>query len=262
MPSITQRLLTRNDCYRAGRTIKPKGIMVHSLGVAQPDPNVLIKAWDNPGVEVAPHAIVGAESITQLLPWHWRGWHAGTGTSGQSANNTHISMELCEPAGHTYQGGTMVGYDVDRNAAYFADIYRNAVELAAYLCKLYHLDPLEDGVLICHSEGYKRGIASNHADVMHWWPKHGKDMDKFRAEVAQVLKGERDLTEKEIRAIVRDELSAIEAERATQSVPAWGRAEWDVAKKAGLVDGTRPMSAATRLELAVVIGRAARPNIT
>ncbi len=66
---------------------------------------------------------------------------------------------------------------------------------------------------------------------------------------------ERDLTEKEIRAIVRDELSAIEAERAAQPVPAWGRAEWGAATKAGLVDGTRPMSAATRLELAVVTGR-------
>lgn len=184
--------MTRNDCYRAGRTIKPKGIMVHSLGVAQPDPNILIKMWDNPGVSVAPHAIVGAESITQLLPWHWRGWHAGVGTSGQSANNTHISFEMCEPAGHTYQGGTMIGYDADRNAAYFADVYRNAVELAAYLCKLYHLNPLEDGVLICHCEGYKRGIASNHADVLHWWPRHGKDMDKFRADVATAVKGEED----------------------------------------------------------------------
>lgn len=211
MPNITQRLMTRNDCYRAGRTIKPKGIMIHSLGVAQPDPNVLIKTWDNPGVEVAPHAIVGAESITQLLPWHWRGWHAGTGTSGQSANNTHISMELCEPAGHTYQGGTMVGYDADRNAAYFADVYHNSVGLCAYLCKLYHLDPLEDGVLICHSEGYKRGIASNHADVMHWWPKHGKDMDKFRAEVAVKLRGEE---EKPMDETIYTTLA---------DVPAWGR---------------------------------------
>ena len=110
-------------------------------------------------------------------------------------------------------------------------------------------------MLICHSEGYKRGIASNHADVLHWWPKHGKDMDKFRDDVDRKLKGERDLTEKEIRAIVRDELSAIEAERAAQPVPAWGRAEWESATIAGLVDGTRPTSAATRLELAVVASR-------
>ena len=189
MADIIQRLLTQNDCYRAGRTIKPKGIMVHSLGVAQPDPEVFIRSWDRPGVEVAVHAIVGAESVTQLLPWHWRGWHAGTGTSGQSANNTHISFECCEPAGHSYQGGTMIGYDAPANDGYFRAVYRNAVELAAYLCKLYKLDPLADGVLICHSEGYRRGVASNHADVMHWWPKHGKNMDTFRAEVVAKLGG-------------------------------------------------------------------------
>jgi N-acetylmuramoyl-L-alanine amidase len=36
---------------------------------------------------------------------------------------------------------------------------------------------------ICHSEGAKLGIASNHGDVMHWFPKFGKNMDTFRAEV-------------------------------------------------------------------------------
>ena len=203
MADIIQRLLTQNDCYRAGRTIKPKGIMVHSLGVAQPDPEVFIRSWDRPGVEVAVHAIVGAESITQLLPWHWRGWHAGTGTSGQSANNTHISFECCEPAGHSYQGGTMIGYDAPANDGYFRAVYRNAVELAAYLCKMYKLDPLADGALICHSEGYRRGVASNHADVMHWWPKHGKDMDTFRAEVAAAVKVEVRMTVEEAKRVLK-----------------------------------------------------------
>ena len=61
MADIIQRLLTQNDCYRAGRTIKPKGIMVHSLGVAQPDPEVFIRSWDRPGVEVAVHDCRGGE---------------------------------------------------------------------------------------------------------------------------------------------------------------------------------------------------------
>ena len=45
----------------------------------------------------------------------------------------------------------------------------------------------QDKVCICHSEGYKRGIASNHGDVMHWFPKHGKSMDTFRADVKALL---------------------------------------------------------------------------
>lgn len=46
----------------------------------------------------------------------------------------------------------------------------------------------EEGThIICHSEGYKQGVASNHGDVMHWFPKHGKSMDTFRAEVKALL---------------------------------------------------------------------------
>lgn len=33
------------------------------------------------------------------------------------------------------------------------------------------------------SEGCRLGIASNHSDVMHWFPKHGETMDSFRAAV-------------------------------------------------------------------------------
>ena len=32
---LSQEFLTENDCYQAGRKIVPKGIMVHSTGVAQ-----------------------------------------------------------------------------------------------------------------------------------------------------------------------------------------------------------------------------------
>ena len=39
----------------------------------------------------------------------------------------------------------------------------------------------------CHSEGYRRGVASGHADVEHWFPKHGKRMDDFRRDVAAEL---------------------------------------------------------------------------
>ena len=70
------------------------------------------------------------------------------------------------------------------------------------------LDPLADGVVLCHAEGHRRGIASNHADVMHWWKKFGVDMDDFRAAVAAKLRGgEHDLTEQQVRAIVREELA-------------------------------------------------------
>jgi hypothetical protein len=52
-----------------------------------------------------------------------------------------------------------------------------AAGLCDYLCKEFKLDPMKDGVIIGHFEGFKRGIASNHADPSYWFPKHGENMD-------------------------------------------------------------------------------------
>ncbi|MEG2456172.1 MAG: peptidoglycan recognition family protein, partial [Oscillospiraceae bacterium] len=186
--NLSQHIFTENDCFVGGRTMVPRGVMVHSTGVAQPDVNVFLSSWNRPDFAACVHAFVHRDGVVQTLPWTRRGWHCYKGPNG-SGNNTHISFEICEPKGHTYDGGTMVGYDVAKNADYFSKVYRNAVELTAMLCTQYHLDPLEDGVVICHSEGCRRGIASNHADVEHWFPKHGKSMDNFRADVAQAMKG-------------------------------------------------------------------------
>lgn len=193
-------MLTANDCYKAGRTITPKGVMVHSTGANNPlvaryvqpvegqSNEAQLKAeiggnrnandWNHPGLDVCTHAFVGkladgGVGTVQTLPWNYRGWHAGTGTSGGSANNTHIAFEICE--------------DDLTDEGYFRKVYQEAVELTAMLCKTYNLNPLADGVVICHSEGYQRGVASNHADVMHWFPKFGKSMDTFRADVSKAM---------------------------------------------------------------------------
>ena len=59
-------------------------------------------------------------------------------------------------------------------------MWGRAVALCVQLCKTCGLTAAD---ILCHSEGYAKGIASNHADVMHWWPYHSKTMDIFRAAV-------------------------------------------------------------------------------
>ena len=171
---LTKHILTQSACYQAGRTIVPKGIMVHATGVAQPDPEVFLRLWDSPQADACVHAIVHRGGVIQTLPWTHRAWHAGSPRNGGvSANNTHIAFEICE--------------DDLTDEGYFRKVYQEAVELTAMLCKTYNLNPLADGVVICHSEGYQRGVASNHADVMHWFPKFGKSMDTFRADVSKAM---------------------------------------------------------------------------
>jgi N-acetyl-anhydromuramyl-L-alanine amidase AmpD len=135
--------------------------------------------WNRPmDRQVCVHAFIGkladgSIATYQTLPWNHRGWHSGSGKKG-SANNTHIGFEICE--------------DGLTDANYFAKVYKEAVELCAHLCKLYNLTA---DTIICHAEGYKQGIASNHGDVLHWFPKHGKSMDTFRADVKALLKKEK-----------------------------------------------------------------------
>jgi LysM repeat protein len=191
--NLHKLIFTQNACYKAGKTITPKGIMVHSTGANNPslkryvgpDDGLLGKNqygnhWnqDKPdGRQVCVHAFIGkladgTVAAYQTLPWNYRGWHCGSGTKG-SGNDTHISFEICE--------------DGLTDASYFNAVYKEATELCAYLCKQYGFDPQKDGVLIGHYEGYQRGIASNHGDPKNWFSKHGKSMDTFRADVAKLI---------------------------------------------------------------------------
>jgi hypothetical protein len=164
----------KNDCYTAGRKITPKGIMVHSTAT----PGVMAAAWfsrwnksykaGETNRQVCVHAFLDDKEIWQYLPWDHRGWHAGG-----SANDTHIGFEICEPSGFKYVNNVMTGYNVASQEAYFRKVWKNAVELCVYLCKLYGLNETN---IICHSEGYKEGIASNHADVMHWFVRPDRAM--------------------------------------------------------------------------------------
>lgn len=178
--------MTRNDCFTAGRTIVPKGIMIHSTAT----PGVMAAAWFSRwnksfqrgeiNRQMCVHAFLDDREAWQYLPWNHRGWHAGG-----AANNTHIGIEICEPAGFTYAGGArMVGYDARAQEKYFRKAWDNAVALCVMLCRKYRLTERE---IICHSEGHRRGIASNHADVMHWFVKHGESMDTFRGAVRREL---------------------------------------------------------------------------
>lgn len=258
--NLTRQLLTQNDCCKENRPLKPKGVMVHSTGVAQPDPQVFIRSWNRPDVEKCVHAFVSSSGVIQTLPWTTRAWHAGTGTSGRSANNTHISFECCEPKGHTYRGGTMVGYDVKANQAYFDAVYRNAVLLTAMLCKQFQLDPLQPGVVICHAEGHTLGIASGHADVLHWWPKHGITMDQFRRDVAKALTTsgsddeEDDMTQERFGELMDQYL----AQKAKLSPAGWSEQARTWAEQKGII-GTdseqRYLSSATREEVVQMLYR-------
>nr|WP_305182534.1 N-acetylmuramoyl-L-alanine amidase [uncultured Schaedlerella sp.] len=191
---LVESIMTRNPCYAAGRKITVKGLMLHSVGCPQPKASAFINSWNSPTHDTScVHGFIDGNdgTVYQTLPWNHRGWHCGSGNKG-SGNNTHIGMEMCEPACIRYTAGSnFTCSDMATAKAVAKRTYEAAVELFAMLCKKYSLDPLADGVIISHREGHSRGIASNHGDPEHLWAQldMGYTMDGFRKAVKAAMGG-------------------------------------------------------------------------
>ncbi|NLM52916.1 MAG: N-acetylmuramoyl-L-alanine amidase [Firmicutes bacterium] len=234
--NLRKLILIKNECYQAGQKILVRGIMVHSTGANNPylrryvgpddgllGTNLYGNHWNQPrpdGQQKCVHAFIGklkdgSIATYQTLPWNHRGWHAGG-----AANNTHIGFEICE--------------DGLNDPVYFGLVYREAVELCVYLCRMFSLTEKD---IICHSEGAQLGIASSRADVMHWFPRHGKDMDTFRADVGAALA----------------EVTGVQKEK---NIPSeWAKDAWQWAMQEGITDGTNPQGAITREQTVTMLYR-------
>lgn len=165
---IIKSYIKNNQCFKNNIQFKVKGLMLHSVGCAQPKASVFIKQFDNASVKKAVHAFIDFNDgkVYQCLPWNVKAWHCGG-----SGNSKYIGVELCEPSS---KGGD------------FTKCYNSAVELFAYLCTKFNLCPLTD--ITSHYEGYKNGVASNHADPKPLLTKYNLNMDKFRVDVKNAMK--------------------------------------------------------------------------
>ena len=188
--AIVTEYMTKNPCYQSGRTITVKGLMLHSVGCAQPNPRVFVKNWNSASYDRAcVHGFIGEDEAIITLPCletagkAMRAWHCGA-----SGNNTHIGVEMCEPGNIKYTGGaSFTCADLTTARSFVRKTTEQAVELFAQLCKFHGLNPMQD--IVSHAEGHALGIASNHADPDHLWRGLGMDynMDDFRRDVAERL---------------------------------------------------------------------------
>lgn len=191
--TIKQKILTKNDCYKSGRTITPNSMQLHTIGTAQNTALSLAEYWNQPGIQACVHYCIDAETenlVYQFLPDKCRSWaDAGHG------NNNSITVELMESDYMKYTGGA--NYTITNEAKFKADItraYNTAVQFFAMKCKEYGWNPQEkmaNGLyrVYSHDEGRRLGLSSAHVDPTHIWSRYGWTMDKFRADVAQAMKG-------------------------------------------------------------------------
>lgn len=173
--NIIKNYLTKNDCYKSGRTITPIGIQIHTIGTAQNTARALADYWNQPGISACVHYAVEVEgNVLQFLPEHYRSWaDAGFG------NNSLITIEGMESDHMKYLGGA--NYTIKDETKFKADIektYKGLILLCAKICTEHGWNPtakLSNGLYLIssHDEGRLAGLSSAHVDPTHVWRKLG-----------------------------------------------------------------------------------------
>lgn len=273
-----QCFMKQSTWYKRSGKTTIRGVLWHSTGAnnptikryVQPDDNAPDRAklleiigvnkngndWNHIDREAGVHAFVGkladgTVSTVQTGPWDKKAWGCDAGKKG-SCNNGWIQFECCE--------------DSLTDRSYFEAVYQEAVELTAYLCQLYGLDPLGTvkysgvtvPVILCHQDSYRLGLGGNHADVYPWFNRYGKTMDDVRADVARLMKGDDDTVTYEQ---WKEFMDRYEKEQAEKPVPVWAKnnGEWEAAKEAGIItSSTKPQALCTKAEAAAFALRAAK----
>lgn len=262
---ILNKYMTHNPYFNDGRWITGsefKGFFLHSVGCPQPNPLVFIRQWDSANYGRAGiNGFIGADTVyltatcletpgrVKRMP------HAGK----PAGNNGYIGFEMCEPAQiHYTVGASFTVRDKAAAQAYCRKTYQNAVQLFAKLCSFHGKNPLQDGVILSHNEGGKRGIATGHVDPEHLWRGLGLPytMAGFRRDVANAMKPkeEIDMTKAEVIALI-DERINITLEGKNTMASAWAKDELAQAVEKGITDGTRPGGYAKREEVAAMVLR-------
>ena len=186
--------------FRQSGTFQPKGLLWHDTGADNPwlkryvqpadnDPhhdeliqligkNTYGNDWEHGGKDkdAGLNCWVGKvnnSKVTTLQagPWNKRPWGCGSqkrngGNGGNgvtySLNDTHIQWEICEDAKHDKE--------------YFGDCYEESIQLSAYLCKMWSIDPhacitykgIKVPTIVCHWDSYNLGCGSGHGDIYDW----------------------------------------------------------------------------------------------
>lgn len=221
------------NCQR-GRALPVSFLVLHYVG-AEGGAEANAKYYGRtPGINASAHYFVDHGPHAEVwasVPEGDTAWHCGRADHKykhpQCRNANSIGIEMCC---HERQDGS---WYID------PETVDRTVELSQDIMERYHI-PV-DHVL-------------RHFDVTgkfcpQPWVEDPRAWQTFKARL------EDNMTQEQFNEMFAVAMAKYEADRAALPVPDWGKSWWESAEKSGLMDGTRPMYFATRLELAVTLNR-------
>lgn len=250
---LISQILTNNDCYKEGRSIKVQGLMLHSTGANNPNVSRYVPGtdilgynkynnhWNKSGVNKCVHGFIGQDAndeicTVQTLPWTTRAWHCGG-----YANNTHIGIEMCEDGMNTTE--------------HLILCLKEGADLFSYLCVTFKLDPAKKGVIISHKEGHDMGWASGHADPDHWLKKFNLTMDDFRGMVIdRYNKLKEDLTDMD-QDRFNEMMNVYLSQRNTFAGSNYAKAAMDKMASRNVITNEKPQEFVTREMLMFILSK-------
>ena len=143
---------------------------------------------------------------------------------------------MTEPKDIRYiSGATFQVLNHSKAVAHVEKATERMIDLFATLCTFHGLNPMTD--IVSHREGNALGIASAHGDPEHLWKGLNMDysMDHFRTDVADRMKGEKDMTREEVVEIIRSQNKVFNT---IEEVPEWGRPTVQKLMDKGIIEGT------------------------
>ena len=289
-------IMTNSTCYKGTREMSPVGVLWHSTGANNPNlkryvqpstndenykqlleklgKNTGNNSWNQVSIQAGVNAWIGKlangqVASVQTLPWDYRPWGCGKGKKG-TCNDGWIQFEICE--------------DKLTDEKYFNEVYEEAIQLTAYLCKMCNINPkgnvVRNGVkiptILCHADSYHLGFGSNHADVLHWFQKYGKTMNDVRNDVAALIgtpsvqTKPNNIIDEEEEEVTQEQFNKMMdtwiAEQAKKEPGAWSADAREWAERNGLINGNEQgqkmyKKILTREEFAAVLYRALHRNI-
>lgn len=231
------------------------GIIIHSIGCPQPNPEVLVRNFDKQKVTASVHGFIAPGRYIETAPTRLKqNWAKCCLHVGGNWNYSRLGFEMVEPSTIRYtRGAKWEDLAPDKTKKFIMDTTMTAVQVIADMC-IYHKIPVEN--ISSHYEAHKLGRGSGHVDPEHLWHPIGYSLEQFRKDVQAAINAKKgdylaNMTKQEFEQILDEKLAAVKPKvyRFVEDLPDWGKPAVNKCIEKGFLTGAGKEAGKTIINL-------------